>query len=558
VDRFSSVCILPNDSGGQKETVVSVWRMVIAAGLACVLALLLIGLVLSVSLSDTFGSGATSQTWLSKDGDLDRTAQDAFARLHREASSSEFGVQSYEFGRAYWESDGVPVCLAAGFQGAPHATTDGAQGVIVVWADCRLTLPDCDIYAQRISADGIVLWQSDGVPVNSSQDDQLGPRVVGDGAGGALVVWSDYRNQVYYSVFAQRLDSAGNRLWTNEGITVATGTGHQTVVQLVPDGSGGAFVVWQDRLDRLDMDKNLFAQRLDGEGSLLWSVPTTITAASNEQFNAHAAPDGVGGLLVTWGDLRDPEDSNVYAQRISADGAVLWEPDGVLVSADPALQRPALIVPDGTGGAYVAWYDFRTNHNRADAYMQHLTADGMRAWVSDLPVVADPTYAEGPENLVSDGYGNVILIASRSTDGAAEVDVLAQRVSSAGEFLWGTEPINVTPWGKQQQFAVAVPDGQGGVYIAWIDKYTDSFAYDVWTQHLGADGTRLWLDHGAQAVGADGPQGLLAIVNDSGNGFIVAWQDRRDSLENPDLYAQRIVNITGTRCFLPLIQNAAE
>lgn len=533
--KLSSICcVLLDILFRPKRAGVSVRRTTVAIGLACAFVWLLTGL--------TFGVSPPKAT----------------APLPEKALGSELEAQVYEFGQVHWELHGVPVCREVGFQGAPHVTTDGAGGVIVVWADCRSSLADCDIYAQRIGADGSALWQPGGVPVISAQDDQLGPRIVSDGAGGALVAWSDNRNHTDASMFAQRLDSAGNRLWPSDGITVAAGTGHQTVVQLVPDGLGGTFAIWQDWLGYPDKDKNLFAQRLDGEGLFLWSVPATITAAPNEQFNAHAAPDGTGGLLVTWGDSRDPEDANVYAQRVSANGAVLWEPDGVLVGADPALQRPALIAPDGAGGAYVTWYDFRANYNRADAYMQRLTADGMKAWASDLPVVADPVYAEGPEALVQDGSGGVIVIASRSTNGAVEVDVLAQRVNSAGEFLWDTEPINVTPWEKQQQFAVAVSDGQGGVYLAWIDKYTDSFAYDVWTQHLGADGTRLWPGHGVQAVGADGPQGLLAIISDGDKGFIVAWQDRREGLENPDLYTQRITGDIGTRYFLPLIQKTVE
>jgi len=510
VDRFSSARLLSDNLVRQQEATVDTRRNIIAVGFACALALLLTGVA--------------------------------------------FGVQGYEYGKAHWEPDGVPVCLAAGLQGAPHVTTDGAQGVIVAWVDCRPSLADCDIYAQRVGADGSRLWQPDGTPVNSAQDVQFDPRVVSDGDGGALVAWSDYRNHTDYSVFAQRLDSAGNRLWASDGITVAAGIGHQTVVQLVPDGSGGAFVVWEEWQEYPDTDTNLFARRLDTEGTLLWSMPTTITVAPHEQYKAKAATDGAGGLLVTWGDLRDPDDSNIYAQRISTNGAVLWEPNGVLVSPDPTLQRPGLIAPDGTGGAYVAWYDFRANPNQADTYMQRLTANGMVAWTSDLPAVVDPTYADGPDDLIPDGSSGAIVVASRCINGAVEVDVLAQRVNSDGEFLWGSEPVNVTPWEKQQQFAVAAPDNQGGAYIAWIDKYTDSFAYDVWTQHLGADGTRLWLDHGVQAVGADGPQDLLAIISDGDGGFIVAWRDRRDGLENPDLYAQRITGDIGTRYFLPLIQ----
>ncbi len=473
-------------------------------------------------------------------------------------SRSVFGVQGYEFGKVYWRFNGVPLCLASGLQGIPHTTTDSAHGLIAIWANCRSSSTGCDIYAQRIGMNGDVLWQVDGVPVSTAPDDQLGPRIASDDVGGALVAWSDFRNGTNYSVYAQRLDSLGNHVWISDGITVAIGILNQTVWDLVPDTLGGAFVIWEEWQGYPATDVNLFAQRIDNQGHLLWSVPVTITAAPNGQYYGDAAPDGAGGVLVTWDDLRDPADPNIYAQRIAADGVVLWTLDGVLVSPDPALQRAGHIVSDESGGAYIAWYDFRSNYNCADAYMQRLTSTGARAWEFDLPVVANYDYAEGPTDLVPDGRGGAILIANRYIYGAVETDVLAQRINSAGGLLWGTEPMNVTPWEAQQDFAVAAPDGEGGAYVAWIDKYTDKAAYDVWTQHVGANGASLWPGHGVQAVSAVGPQWELAIVDDSHNGFIVAWQDYRNGRDNPDLYAQRIGDVPVTRYFLPFIQKTAK
>jgi hypothetical protein len=463
-------------------------------------------------------------------------------------------AQGYNFGKVYWESNGVPLCAAPGVQGMPHVSTDSNHGLIATWTDCRSSTTNCDIYAQRVQADGNLSWQLNGVPVSIAPDNQLGPRVVDDDAGGVFIAWSDFRNHTDYSVYAQRLDSAGNQLWNSDGVTITAKAGHQIVLDLVPDGLGGAFIVWEESQSPSGMDINLFAQHIGSQGTLFWSVPITITAAPNDQYYGDSSPDGLGGILVTWSDVRNADDPNIYAQHLSAGGTVLWQQDGVLVSSDPALQRPGYIVSDCAGGAYIAWYDFRPNHNLADAYMQRLTISGTLAWSSDLPVIADFDYAEGPNSLISDGNGGAILIASRYIEGAAETDILAQRVSNTGELLWGPEAVNVTPWEMQQDLAVAVQDNAGGVYVAWIDKYTDGCAYDIWTQHLGTGGERLWPGHGVQAVGIAGSQGRPAIISDDANGMIVAWQDFRNDPDDPDLYAQRIGDgAIMTRRFLPLV-----
>ncbi len=469
-----------------------------------------------------------------------------------------FGTQRDGFGKAYWQPNGVPLCLAPGLQGIPHVTSDGDGGLITAWTDCRLSLTGCDIYAQRVAKDGDVLWQIDGVPVSTAPDDQLGPRIVSDNGGGALIAWSDYRNDPDQSVYAQRLDSLGNRVWNSDGITITTGSDNRTVLELVPDTLGGAFVIWEEWSGQPVTDVNLFAQHMDDQGHLLWSAPVTVTAAPNQQYFGDSAPDGAGGILVTWSDLRDGADPNIYAQHISPDGTALWTSDGVLVSPDPALQRPGHIISDGNGGAYIAWIDFRSNYHLADAYMQRLTSVGTPAWEHDLPVVAHHDYAEGPDDLIPDGSGGAILVSTRDIYGVVETDVMAQRVNSDGELLWGTEPVNVTPWEALQGFTVAMPDDEGGAYIAWIDKYTDNANYDIWTQHIGANGARLWPGHGVQAADAVGAQGDMAITNGDHNSFIVAWQDFRNARDNPDLYAQRIGDVAVTRYFLPLVQKMAK
>ena len=64
------------------------------------------------------------------------------------------GAQGDGFGKAYWQPNGVPLCLAPGLQGIPHVTSDGDGGLITAWTDCRSPLTGCDIYAQRVASSG--------------------------------------------------------------------------------------------------------------------------------------------------------------------------------------------------------------------------------------------------------------------------------------------------------------------------------------------------------------------------------------------------------------------
>lgn len=443
-------------------------------------------------------------------------------------------------GEIYWKPNGNPVSTAGGVLEGPVMVADGAGGAILAWSDCRIA-DDCDIFAQRLAPNGEVYWAGNGIPLATVPGSQVTPHLVPDGAGGAIAAWTDYRSETEAAVFAQRVTADGSLLWGTTAVTITAGADDRVLGALVADSAGGAYVVWEQASTGETIDTNLFAQRLAADGTLVWSAPVTVTAAPGEQFDVQAAADGAGGVIVTWGDLREPLDPNVYAQRFDGSGTPLWDIHGIPVSVDPGRQSPpARLVTDGTGGALVAWHDYRTNTRRSDIYMQRLSAGGVRAWGDDLPVMASQGLSEVATALVADGVGGAIVLANALPEVISDTDIFAQRVSPAGIRLWGEQPVNITPWPDRQLDAVGVADGFGGAYVAWTDQYSDSPYVDVWAQHLDANGSSLWADHGAQAVAITRDQKYLAAVSDGQFGMIVGWQDGRSDPDNPDLYAQRV------------------
>ena len=88
---------------------------------------------------------------------------------------------------AAWSSnlrENTPVCTASGQQSALQIISDGAGGAIITWEDARNV--HFDIYAQRVDAHGNVLWKKDGFSICSAPENQNRPRIVSDGAGGAI------------------------------------------------------------------------------------------------------------------------------------------------------------------------------------------------------------------------------------------------------------------------------------------------------------------------------------------------------------------------------------
>jgi hypothetical protein len=109
-------------------------------------------------------------------------------------------------GTANWQTGGVPLCTSPGDQTVPYAASDRAGGAIVAWQDERGDSPD--IHTQRISAEGKIAWEQNGVPVCNAPGNQLSPRIAPDGAGGAFIPWEDARTGET-DIYVQRITSSG-------------------------------------------------------------------------------------------------------------------------------------------------------------------------------------------------------------------------------------------------------------------------------------------------------------------------------------------------------------
>jgi hypothetical protein len=271
---------------------------------------------------------------------------------------------------APWSSTGQLLCDDPATQGDLVITSDGVGGAIIAWEDNRNGAND--VFAQRIDASGVIHagWTADGVVVCDASFAQSSPRIISDGAEGAIITWADYRN-TEWDVYVQRIDKSGNALWIADGEVMCNASGGQNGPELVSDGEGGAIVVWRDNRNA---DSDIYARRVVEAGYPQDpSNGIRICTAPGEQIQPTITSDGAGGAVIAWKDYRGGS-PDIYARRMTANSAVVWETDGVrLCGAEETQQHPA-IVSDGAGGAFVAWEDDRGTD--LDVYIQRVTREG--------------------------------------------------------------------------------------------------------------------------------------------------------------------------------------
>lgn len=422
---------------------------------------------------------------------------------------------------ADWVANGIPIATSPGQQNEVQIASDGAGGVIAVWLENGNL--QRDIYAQRVDADGNILWAVNGVPVCACTGSQVAPQIVSDGTGGAFVAWENNPNGAADNdvIYLGRISGAGQVLWNSTPV----GGGGLNEWDMMADGNHGVVITWATGGP---LYAQILAQRFNGDGQPQWPSAILCNAAydlDQDRNNPVLTPDGAGGFLVNWSDFRrsywdyDTRPAqfygfvDLYMQRIDPSGARLPFTNGYLVQENmangpsaPGLASGAAIafgvgpwlnrnlrvqritsngdpvwlsdirvnaplndwfyqdiVADGADGFLVVWAEGA--NGQRDPYAQRVGPDGGLLWNSSVPFLSGPT-DDYVKDLIPDGTGGFVAVVGQGP--CCGISRL-QRVNGAGEMPWGPAgvPLSNAEWFYDHSLVL---DGAGGVYCAWSDN----------------------------------------------------------------------------------------
>lgn len=337
---------------------------------------------------------------------------------------------------------------------------------------------------------------------------------------------------------------ADPRLWDPAGIAIrqGAGIGSHCVVQ---NDENNTLVVW---CDLRSGSEDLFAQLISPSGVPLWEPEGKLVAGGPWGSVNPVAVAVADGWIIFWMDHRldcgmsdDPVFGDIYAQKIDLNGNRQWlDNDQTGVCVDTYTSRidhmnPLIAVPDGSGGAMVAWVDFR-DYEHGEIYVQRIDAGGTVQWASPLLAADSSVVHSETMSGCGDGTGNLILGWNNGYEGT-----LICKVTPAG----------LRPWGNRGQQLRAgyhlggesmrlCPDGSGGCYVAWTGRTTDT-GPSLHAQRVNAAGAALWTSGGIDVcTNLYTPHFSVApsVNADSTDGVLLSWTN--DDYMNPQIYSQKI------------------
>jgi hypothetical protein len=360
------------------------------------------------------------------------------------------------------------------------------------------------------------------------------PIATSDGLGGGIFFWEGPGRDGYPDLYAQRIDASGAARWGSNGIGVVSAPNGQYPTGIVPDEEGGALVSW---VDGRDGGFDLYMQRISAAGQPLWaSNGVALARLSGGVVNfASMISDGTGGAVLAWEDYRNYF-GDIFAQRVNALGIAQWTSNGVALTSMYAQREFPSLAADGTGGGIVAWEDHRSD--QPGIYAGRVDSHGAVVWgIDGVPVCTAPNLQMFPHVASDDAGGAIIAWEDGRNLGISDGDIYCQRLDPAGAPIWATNGVPVCTASNYQVFPVLVPDGNHGAIIVWGDQRMG--AGGLYAQGVDSTGLTRWTSNGVLVTVSPYDDANTRITSDGAGGTIIVWADGRNA-DNSDVYASRL------------------
>ncbi len=345
----------------------------------------------------------------------------------RNGDSDIYAQRVDSSGNILWDSAGVAISVLPLDQERPQIVSDGSGGAIIMWEFKQGAAGETGLYAQRINSLGQVLWAVNGVPVVTSPSAtpiQILPKITGDGVGGAVIAWIENTLDEYIS--AQRINSAGIILWPQNGLPIITSSLDKRFQNIINVGNGEFVLCWNEEFFFNEWD--LRAQKIDTTGNIIWNNEGLVISSSDVSINPSAiAYDNQNSVIIGWEDHRIQISGTIYCQKLSLDGNIQWQQNGIPVSSFNGLQGFVKLVCDSNGNTVVSWLDARSNP-LWDIYAQKFDGSGNRIWEQEGKAVSIATGLKSHQNIIITNNGDYIV--SWGDERNPDPDIYAQSLDA--------------------------------------------------------------------------------------------------------------------------------
>lgn len=315
--------------------------------------------------------------------------------------------------------------------------------------------------------------------------------------------------------------------------------GEQAIAKVVTGPIGDTYIGWFSN-DSGNYDVRL--QRLDSSGSELWDhngILISDNPAMSWLTDWDMTVDTDNYAILTFQDIRNAGNNNVYAYRIAPDGTFVWGADGLELSNSTAFDVSPKVCVTSTGNTVVSW--------QADTViiMQKIAPDGTLLWgPNGITMNCADTYSWPQPFAVEDDNILLKFFHDSGPPYAPTRHCYMQKYDTNGNAVWASDTVvsnagGITAW--TQVFPI-ISDENNGCFISWHDSRGGGTISYPFVQHVNSDGSVAFTANGVQLSTEANRQNFYpeSVFNVGNDELITYWSQTDGAQNNHGITGQKL------------------
>ncbi len=335
----------------------------------------------------------------------------------------------------------------------------------------------------------------------------------------------------FYLVFILIGIVKANLLDINMATPIRQGVHVEWYRTVCPGSDGAAIFVWSDT--RYGM-RNVFAHKIDKNGDFVWGESgAVITDLPGRQEDPVAIEDGSGGAFIAWVDYRFDDSGDIFMQHVDYNGTILLDPNGVALAQQTGQQISINMCTDSLGGVFVTWQDKRGGVDD-DIYGTHVSSDHtIIAPGSGVPVVS----VGGTQSAKSIEYAgnNEAFICWSDSRLGENIDIYGQRLDVSMQLIFEENGIPIANTLGLETRPRATFVNNTTSFVTWKSGDEDA---RILYQFVDADG--LVFDDAKFISNYNAIQTAPRVKRSNSGEVFISWKDLRFDPVDGDIFMQKV------------------
>lgn len=367
-------------------------------------------------------------------------------------------------GSISFRADGINISQSTGDQKNPQIVAAGKNNAVIAWKDFAMN-KNGNLFVQKVQANGITLWNSGGIKVNKTNDRIIDYSMCADRAGEVYISYlaEEPGNSFNSRIILQKISPDGIFVYDSLGTTVSGSENGKMLPCVLSDDSSGCYVCW---IETLGSKGIILSQHYNKSGRPFWGTKPLNITDNSLNIITYTAAISKAGLYLAYQVMR--KDKSIYHQFISYNGKLSWGKNGKLCSNQKGSQSNPQIFADDAG-LILSWTN-EFNNDR-DICVQRFDRNSKPVWQNNGINVTNMKGDQFGQKIISDKRnGAIIAWIDRRTSSAAGI-IYAQRITSEGKIYWDSSGVAIGSFfNSPKSYLNLLSDGRGSAIAVFKEK----------------------------------------------------------------------------------------